>query len=164
MQISRIRLSDKTHAFSHERSSTVHPTNDTGSCYPDVTALTERPAHSCCHRILRHASPEASTISLPPQLLRLLPAGAVAGWGFHPLEKRRLPTAHAKSGRSYRQLNWKVLFLHLSELKVLLYSVLLRRYFYLVFLTNIALHLLVYTAYLCCHWYLVLRYQCLLLL
>ena len=49
-------------------------------------SLTLRPAHSRCHRILRHASPKASTISLPPQLLRLLPAGAVAGWGFHPLE------------------------------------------------------------------------------
>jgi len=24
------------------------------------------------------------------ELLRLLPAGAVAGWGLHPLEKRRL--------------------------------------------------------------------------
>jgi hypothetical protein len=27
---------------------------------------------------------------------RLLPAGAFAGWGFHPLEKRRLFTAHAQ--------------------------------------------------------------------
>ena len=61
-------------------------------------SLTLRPAHSRCHRILRHASPEASTISLPPQLLRLLPAGAVAGWDFHPLGKRRLFTAHARSG------------------------------------------------------------------
>src|SRR6185312_17096624 len=26
--------------------------------------------------------PKASTVSLPPQLLRLLPAGAVAGWGL----------------------------------------------------------------------------------
>ena len=43
-----------------------------------------------------HASPKASTVSLPPQLLRLLPAGAVAGWGSHPLESaafaRRTPT------------------------------------------------------------------------
>src|SRR5437867_8513583 len=31
----------------------------------------------------------------------VLPAGAVAGWGLHPLEKRRLITAHAKSGRTY---------------------------------------------------------------
>jgi len=29
-------------------------------------------------------------------MLRLLPAGAVAGWGLHPLEKRRPITAHAK--------------------------------------------------------------------
>jgi hypothetical protein len=29
-----------------------------------------------------------------------LPAGAVAGWGLHPLEKRRLVTAHVDSGRS----------------------------------------------------------------
>jgi uncharacterized membrane protein YhiD involved in acid resistance len=32
------------------------------------------------------------------RMLRLLPAGAVAGWALHPLEKRRLVTAHAKSG------------------------------------------------------------------
>ena len=36
MQISRIRLSDKTHAFAHERSSAVHPAHSTGSCYPGV--------------------------------------------------------------------------------------------------------------------------------
>src|SRR2546425_12702275 len=29
----------------------------------------------------------------------MLPAGAVAGWGLHPLEKRRLCTAHTRSGR-----------------------------------------------------------------
>jgi hypothetical protein len=28
----------------------------------------------------------------------LLPAGAVAGWDLHPLEKRRLFTAHTQSG------------------------------------------------------------------
>jgi len=44
--------------------------------------------------------PKASAISFPPQLLRLLPAGAVAGWGLHPLEKRRLVTAHTRSGHS----------------------------------------------------------------
>jgi hypothetical protein len=42
--------------------------------------------------------PKASAISLPPRLLRLLPAGAVAGWDSHPLEKRRLFTAHTQSG------------------------------------------------------------------
>jgi hypothetical protein len=44
-----------------------------------------------------HASPKASTVSLPPQLLRLLPAGAIAGWDFHPLGSaafpRRTPSA-----------------------------------------------------------------------
>ncbi len=33
-----------------------------------------------------------------PCLLRLLPAGAVAGWDLHPREKRRLVTAHTRSG------------------------------------------------------------------
>jgi hypothetical protein len=41
--------------------------------------------------------PKASAISSPPQLLRLLPAGAVAGWDLHPLESaalsRRTPIA-----------------------------------------------------------------------
>src|SRR6202049_2961326 len=39
--------------------------------------------------------PKASDISSPPCLLRLLPAGAVAGWDLHPLESaafsRRTP-------------------------------------------------------------------------
>src|SRR5260370_42339375 len=30
---------------------------------------------------------------------RLLPAGAVAGWDLHPREKRRLVTAHTRTGR-----------------------------------------------------------------
>ena len=41
--------------------------------------------------------PKASDISSPPCLLRLLPAGAVAGWDLHPLESaafsRRTPEA-----------------------------------------------------------------------
>jgi hypothetical protein len=41
--------------------------------------------------------PKASDISSPPCLLRLLPAGAVAGWDLHPLESaafsRRTPKA-----------------------------------------------------------------------
>src|ERR1035437_7932340 len=44
--------------------------------------------------------PKASDISSPPCLLRLLPAGAVAGWDLHPLEKRRLLTAHTRGGLS----------------------------------------------------------------
>jgi hypothetical protein len=35
---------------------------------------------------IRDRYPKASDISSPPCLLRLLPAGAVAGWGLHPLE------------------------------------------------------------------------------
>src|SRR6266481_5617122 len=35
--------------------------------------------------------PKASAISLPPWLLRLLPAGAVAGWDLHPLESAAFP-------------------------------------------------------------------------
>src|SRR6516165_6386975 len=41
--------------------------------------------------------PKASDISSPPCLLRLLPAGAIAGWGSHPQESaafsRRTPEA-----------------------------------------------------------------------
>ena len=47
--------------------------------------------HTCAATYMRHASPEASTTSLPPQLLRLLPAGTVAGWGFHPRGNAALP-------------------------------------------------------------------------
>ena len=38
------------------------------------------------HVFLSYAYPKASDISSPPCLLRLLPAGAVAGRGLHPLE------------------------------------------------------------------------------
>src|SRR5262249_56004077 len=59
-------------------------------------SLTLRPAHSRGHQT-RDRYPKASDISSPPCLLRLLPAGAVAGWALHPLEKRRLATAHVES-------------------------------------------------------------------
>jgi len=59
-------------------------------------SLTLRPAHSRSHLSDRY--PRASDISSPPCLPRLLPAGAVAGWALHPLEKRRLVTAHVVSG------------------------------------------------------------------
>ena len=49
----------------------------------------------------RHTSPEASTISLPPQLLRLLPAGAIAGWDFHPLENAAFARRTPKAGITY---------------------------------------------------------------
>ena len=58
-----------------------------------------RPAHSRGHQN-RDRYPKASDISSPPCLLRLLPAGAVAGRGLHPLETRRLVTAHVESCHS----------------------------------------------------------------
>src|SRR5690242_12511202 len=62
-------------------------------------SLALRPAHSRSHQI-RDRYPGASDISSPPCLPRLLPAGAIAGWALHPLEKRRLVTAHVGSGPS----------------------------------------------------------------
>src|SRR5271170_3311415 len=51
--------------------------------------LALRPAHSRGHQFVTRY-PKASDISSPPCLLRLLPAGAIAGRDSHPLEKRRL--------------------------------------------------------------------------
>src|SRR5712692_6481798 len=90
-------------------SSLIHPAV---SAFPDTTfgsactstfsrfaqrSLALRPAHSRGHQI-RDRYPGASDISSPPCLPRLLPAGAIAGRGLHPLEKRRLVTAHAAGG------------------------------------------------------------------
>src|SRR5690606_24658844 len=45
------------------------------------------------------STPEASAISLPPLLLRLLPAGAtVAGWVSHPLKTCAFPRRTEKCG------------------------------------------------------------------
>src|SRR5271163_4871630 len=63
-------------------------------------SLALRPAHSRSHQI-RDRYPGASDISSPPCLPRLLPAGAIAGWALHPLEKRRLLTAHVESRHSF---------------------------------------------------------------
>src|ERR1700686_1785247 len=41
--------------------------------------------------------PKASDISSPPCLLRLLPAGAVAGWDLHPLENAAFPRRTGKA-------------------------------------------------------------------
>jgi len=60
-------------------------------------SLTLRPAHSRGHQN-RDRYPKASDTSSPPCLLRSLPAGAVAGRGLHPLETRRLVTAHVDCG------------------------------------------------------------------
>src|SRR5712692_8546231 len=89
-------------------SSLIHPAV---SAFPDTTfgsactstfsrfaqrSLALRPAHSRSHQI-RDRYPGASDISSPPCLPRLLPAGAISGRGLHPLEKRRLFTAHDKA-------------------------------------------------------------------
>src|SRR5271168_3046446 len=66
-------------------------------------SLALRPAHSRGHQS-RDRYPKASDISSPPCLLRLLPAGAVAGRGLHPLDKRRLVTAHVESRPSRQGL------------------------------------------------------------
>src|SRR5208283_982581 len=65
-------------------------------------SLALRPAHSRSH--LGDRYPGASDISSPPCLPRLLPAGAIAGRGLHPLEKRRLVTAHVAFGLSAEAL------------------------------------------------------------
>ena len=52
-------------------------------------SLALRPAHSRGHQI-RDRYPGASDISSPPCLPRLLPAGAIAGRGLHPLESAAL--------------------------------------------------------------------------
>src|SRR6202023_751596 len=63
-------------------------------------SLALRPAHSRGHQFVTRY-PKASDISSPPCLLRLLPAGAVAGWGLHPLESavfaRRTPKPETNS-------------------------------------------------------------------
>src|SRR6201987_5150052 len=56
-------------------------------------SLALQPAHSRSHQI-RDRYPEASDISSPPCLLRLLPAGANRRVGPAPTGKRRLVTAH----------------------------------------------------------------------
>src|ERR1700731_1676617 len=66
--------------------------------------LTRAGLHTRTVTVCRDRYPKASDTSSPPCLLRSLPAGAVAGWGLHPLEKRRLVTAHVDSGR-FRQIS-----------------------------------------------------------
>ena len=88
----------------------------TQPCQPSPVPRPDRPAHRPFRGLLsvhsrcglhtrtvtvcRNRYPKASDTSSPPCLLRSLPAGAVAGWGLHPLEKRRLVTAHVVSGPS----------------------------------------------------------------
>jgi hypothetical protein len=66
-------------------------------------SLALRPAHSRCHRILWHASPKASAASLPPPLLRLLPAGALRRAGIAPAGTTS-PFHGARHNRSFKEL------------------------------------------------------------
>ena len=88
----------------------------THPCQPSPVPRPGRPAHRPFRGLLsvhsrcglhtravtqiRDRYPGASDISSPPCLPRLLPAGALAGRGLHPLEKRRLVTAHVDFCRS----------------------------------------------------------------
>ena len=94
----------------------------TQPCQPSPVPRPDRPAHRPFRGLLsvhsrcglhtrtvtvcRNRYPKASDTSSPPCLLRSLPAGAVAGWGLHPLEKRRLVTAHVESCHSFRCCEW----------------------------------------------------------
>src|SRR4029077_2389844 len=69
-------------------------------------SLALRPAHSRRHQFVKRY-PKASAISFPPQLLRLLPAGAVAGWVFHPLESAALPRRTPRGGLTLTKLLWE---------------------------------------------------------
>src|ERR1700756_4181533 len=68
------------------------------------SAFTRVAACTLAQSPMRDRYPGASDILSPPCLPRLLPAGAVAGWGLHPLEKRRLLTAHVVCRHSPRRM------------------------------------------------------------
>jgi hypothetical protein len=68
--------------------------------FPTPTSGEDALGETRCGHQTRDRYPKASDISSPPCLLRVLPAGAVAGWALHPLEKRRLVTAHVDCGPS----------------------------------------------------------------
>ena len=63
-----------------------------GSCinrFEACSAFTHVTACMFAKSLSGPSTPKASVASLPPRLLRLLPAGAkVAGWGSHPLKDR----------------------------------------------------------------------------
>ena len=58
--------------------------------FEDCSAFTRVAACTLARSPIRDRYPKASAISSPPCLLRLLPAGAVAGRGLHPLENAAL--------------------------------------------------------------------------
>jgi hypothetical protein len=75
---------------------------EASSAFTRVTACTLALSPYIVTRI-----PKASASSLPPWLLRLLPAGAVAGWDLHPLESaalsRRTPTTDSCGAHRLRE-------------------------------------------------------------
>src|SRR5215467_8101201 len=75
--------------------------------FEDCSAFTHVAACTLARSPIRDRYPKASDISSPSCLLRLLPAGAVAGRGLHPLEKRRLVTAHVDCRPSPRGIRAK---------------------------------------------------------
>ena len=60
-------------------------------------ALTRVAACTLARSPSRDRYSKASDISSPPCLLRLFRLERIAGWGLHPLEKRRLVTAHPEA-------------------------------------------------------------------
>src|SRR5690349_15044637 len=66
-------------------------------------ALTHVAACTFARSPSRDRYSKASAISLPPYLLRLLPAGPNRRVGLPPTGKRRLFTAHADSGHWHRR-------------------------------------------------------------
>jgi len=76
------------------------------SAFTRVTACTLAPSP-----YFVTVSPKASTVSLPPQLLRLHPAGAFRRVGFSPTGKRRLVTAHLQSS------HWRLALGYATEIQ-----------------------------------------------
>src|SRR6516164_9767190 len=89
----------KSLPFDPNRFNGCDPLTKPSSCEA-CSAFTRVAACTLARSPSRDRYPKASDTSSPPCLLRSLPAGAVAGWGLHPLEKRRLVTAHVVSGPS----------------------------------------------------------------
>jgi len=73
-------------------------------------SLALRPAHSRCHQNLWPAIRRLQPFRYLHDCSGCFRLEHFAGWGFHPLEKRRLCTAHAQSGRIFRFSSWPSLF------------------------------------------------------
>jgi len=84
------------------------PANIVGSaCASSFSRLARRSLRVTARTLAQPPSrgshfPEASASSSPPWLLRLLPAGAFAGWALHPLESAALSRRTPKAVSQYR--------------------------------------------------------------